>query len=465
MTRDVDCVVVGAGFAGLVAARDLEAGGASVRVLEARERVGGRSAPGQVAGLTMDVGGMWLGPTQTRITALAREMGATLYAQPLAGRGHVHVNGRPARIPGDAVEYAVPFLQRLELLRLQIQLDRLTKRMRLDAPWAGARAAELDGLSVADWAARSIWTATIRALLKQVCRTLLCAEPEEVSMLFFLFYLHSGGGLEALLGMQGEGGQAQLVQGSMHGIALGLARSLTRPVHFRSPVRALVQRDESVVVRTDEGEVHAGYVILATPPGLARTLHFEPGLDAAKAGLLAGQTMGACIKAYVAYERPFWRAQGSNGLFMSDRDAFTPVVDVTPPDTELGVLVGFFDAEPARAWTGRTPEERRQEVLETLRRELGDEALRPIDYVEKDWCQDPWSEGCYGASMGPGTLSAHGPALRPPHGRIHWAGTETATVWSGYIEGAVRSGERAAAEVLRRVNGEGRSQPGTVSRP
>jgi monoamine oxidase len=365
----------------------------------------------------------------------------------------MHINGRPSRIPEDAVEYSIPVLPRLELLRLQFMLNRLTKRISLDKPWAGAGATALDRLSVADWAKRNVWTAAVRSLVVQICRTLLCAEPEEVSMLFFLFYLHSGGGLEVLLGMRDEGGQANLVQGSMHRIAVELGRRLTRPVHFSSPVRAVVQRNNGVVVRTDTGEVEASYVIMATPPGLAARIHFEPELSDQKAGLLSRQKMGSCIKVCLAYERPFWREQGSNALFMSDYDAFTPIVDVTPPDTKLGVLVGFFDAEPARIWTSRSPEERRAEVLETLRRDLGDEALRPVDYVEKDWCEDPWSEGCYGASMGPGTMTEFGPSLRLPEGRIHWAGTETASVWTGYIEGAVRSGERAAGEVLQRLNG------------
>lgn len=422
MRREIDCAVVGAGFAGLCAANTLQSAGASVAVLEARDRLGGRTAPGELAGLSIDMGGMWLGPTQTRLTALVQDVGAELYAQPIEGRGHVHINGRPARIPKDAVENAIPVLPRLELLRLQYLLDRLTRQISLDEPWAGAGAASLDRLTVTAWAERHVWTRSVRALIAQVCRTLLCAEPEEVSMLFFLFYLQAGGGLDVLLGMRGDGAQAHMVKGSIHRVAVELGRRLARPVHLGSPVRAVVERDAGVVVRTDEGEVEARYAVIATPPGLAERILFEPRLSPQKAGLLSRQKMGSCIKVWIAYERPFWREQGSNALLLSDRDDFTPITDATPPGTELGILAGFFDAEPARRWTGRSPEERRAEVVETLRRDLGDEALTPVDYAEKDWCEDPWSEGCYGAFMGPGTMTEFGPALRAPHGRVHLGG-------------------------------------------
>ena len=122
--------------------------------------------------------------------------------------------------------------------------------------------------------------------------------------------------------------------------------------------------------------------------------------------------------------------------------------DASPPTGEFGALVGFIDGAPARRWSAAAADQRRAAVLGSLVRYFGDAARHPIGYVEHDWITDPWSRGCYVGLLTPGVLTELGPALRSPCDGIHWAGTETATEFCGYIEGALRAGQRAANEVI-----------------
>ena len=113
-----------------------------------------------------------------------------------------------------------------------------------------------------------------------------------------------------------------------------------------------------------------------------------------------------------------------------------------------GVLLGFFEGAHARAAAALSAAERRRVAIDDLTAYFGPRAAKPVAYLERDWCAEDWSLGCYGAYATPGTLSRFGPALRAPVGPLHHAGTETATRWTGYLDGAVESGQRAAAEVL-----------------
>ena len=170
--------------------------------------------------------------------------------------------------------------------------------------------------------------------------------------------------------------------------------------------------------------------------------------------LLQHMPMGSVIKYWVAYEKPFWRARGYSGLITSDELPSNLIcADSSLSDTGPGFLVGFMEASGGILWSGKGKDARRKVVTENLVKFFGADAERVVDYEDQDWPSDPWSRGCYVASPAPGILSSVGAAMRVPHGRVHWAGTETSDRWAGYIDGAVRSGERAAAEVLGRMKG------------
>ena len=442
-----DCVVVGAGFAGLAAAADLGAAGRSVLVVEARDRVGGRVEAGRVAGHTVDLGGMWAGPTQTALLDLARRFGVSTYPTWLGGRSRGRLGDRAVEAEGEAFEDEIGLVSKLRLGLLLHKLGRLLRSVDAEAPWAGPHAAALDRQTVASWADREVGDRTVRRLLDFVVRSVFCAESEDLSFLFFLFYLRAAGGLEVLIQAGPGGAQNLLFEGGLHQVAVRLHEGASAETRLSEPVVAVRQAGGAVEVETVAGRYAARRVVVAVPPALCGAVEFAPALPAARVELLKRQVMGACVKVWVAYDRPFWREAGLNGSVTDDGAPFSPVYDVTPPGASVGLLAGFFDGAAA-VEGGAGPGERRGLAVATLAEHLGPEAARPLAVVERDWTRERWSGGCYGAYMPPGALSKYGASLRAPHGRVHWAGTETATVWSGYVEGALRSGRRAASEVL-----------------
>lgn len=443
----VDCIVVGAGFAGLTAACRLIERGCSVVVLEARDRVGGRVKGAMIAGQAVDVGGMWLAPSQRRLAALADQFGAVTYPTPLTGRNVIELNGRRVNAVGDDFLPAVPLLAKIDLLRIDMKLKRMVRSIDVDEPWQHKKARQWDQCTFAEWLDRTCRTKAAWTVFEAICRSIFCAEPHQISLLFVLFYLKSGEGLDRLVSAAPGGAQNLLFDGGVHQVAEALARSLGERVWLDHPVTAIDQREEEIVVGCGEKMLRAKRVIVAVPPSLVEQITFTPELPAAKRRLLSHQSMGSCIKVWIAYSTPFWRSKGLNAFVALDRHPFNPFWDASPPGASGGLLVGFFDAVHAVNWRDKSPEDRREAVLAAIVDALGPEGAAPVDYIEQDWNSEIWSQGCYGAYLAPGALAADGHALRSRFDRIVWAGTETATEWSGYIEGAIQSGERAATEV------------------
>ncbi len=449
-----DVVVVGAGFAGLRAAQLVVDAGHTVTVLESRDRVGGRICPGEIAGHTIDLGGMWLGPTQQRLDAMTRDMGLKRYPMWLEGECSLGFRGRFGRAPGEDFDKVLGTPNRLRLLKLNWELERATKHLDVAAPWDHPKAKDMDGETVASWVAGRTGSADIRDMMNFVCQAVFCTEARELSFLFFAFYCKSAGGLLVLLAGGPGGAQNFLFDGGLHAAAQNLADDLGDRIQLDAPVVAVEQDAGLVSVTTESGEaVSARRVIVATPPPLAGQIAWEPGLSQNRRRLLERQTMGSTIKGWLAYDRPFWRDGNHNGFVMDDTSAFTPAFDATPPGSDVGLIAGFFESVEGRSVAEDGVEARREIAIETLVRHLGPLAAKPIDYVDKDWTAEQWSRGCYGATMPPGVLTTVGHLMRTPHELVHWAGTETATQWSGYVEGALESGERAAREVVAALRG------------
>jgi monoamine oxidase len=420
-----------------------------VVVLEARDRVGGRVKAATIAGHLVDVGGMWVGPTQTRLLDLIKEYGLHTVPQFESGTNITEVDGK--RLKGSGEIVGLDPQTQAEYDRIVRDLTKLSDQVPLDAPWAMPRAEEYDHMTAEEWIVSQTKSSAILGFLRAFVRAIFTADPYQISFLYFLFYLRSGDNYDTLYGFE-NAAQAWTVKETMHQVAVRIAAELKNNIVLQAPVRAITQDASGILVSSDKGEWKCDYAIVALPPPLSLRINYQPVLSPERDILAQHMPMGSVIKYWVAYEKPFWRERGLNGLLQSDAPPSEFIAgDGTPPEGHPGLLIGFMEAHNAMVWTGRPMEERKKNVVDRLVSYLGPEAAHPIDYEDQDWPADPWSRGCYGASIAPGIMTTVGKAIRQPHGRIHWAGTETSTKWMGYIDGAIRSGERAAEEVLARL--------------
>jgi monoamine oxidase len=449
-TRDADLVVVGAGLAGLAAARTAAAAGASVVVVEARDRVGGRTLNEEIGdGRVVEVGGQWIGPTQDRLATLASELGVDTFPTFGDGENVIEYAGRLRRYRGTIPRINPVIL--LDVERAQRRLNRLARRVPLDAPWEAPNAAALDGQTAATWMRRNLATKAGRMLLELGIEAVWAAQPEDMSLLHVLFYIHSAGSLELLFDTEGGAQQDRFVGGSQR-ISILMAQELGREnVLLDAPVRKIARADHGVTVTADSVTVRARRAIVALAPTLAGRIAYDPALPGFRDQLTQRMPLGTVAKCMAIYDEPFWRAEGLSGQATSDAGPVRLTFDNSPPDGSPGVLLGFLEGRQARELGRLRADERRTAVVDCFARLFGPRAARPRSYVERLWADEEWSRGCYGCHMPTGAWTNYGPALREPIGPLHWAGAEYATVWNGYMDGAVRSGEETARAALERL--------------
>lgn len=440
-----DVVVVGAGLAGLNAARLLRTRGLSVIVLEARDRVGGRTWSAPMGRAILDRGGQWVGPQQHRLLALVRELGIETFPTYDTGAKLMDLRGELRSYDG-----TIPSLGALSLLDLHLglrKLDALTDRVTrpaLDTP----DALRLDATSVETWMQANIHTEAARAVTAAALRVVFGAEPAEISLLYALDYARAGGGLMKLVEVRGGAQERRFVQGAQS-VAVAMAASFEDALVLNAPVRRIDQSTPGapLQVGSDAGTFTADHVVVALPPALAGGIEYRPALPPPREQLHQRMPMGATVKVHLLYDRPFWRERGLSGEAVFDRGPVSVVFDNTSHDGAQAALLAFIVGDPARTWSLRPEGARRDTMVRLMARLFGSDAAHPTDYIEIDWSTEPFSRGCPVGVFAAGAMRVASPAMQAPTGRIHWAGTETATEWTGYMEGALQSGERAAGEI------------------
>src|SRR5271170_2624469 len=446
-TREADVCVVGAGLAGLTAARRLSQAGRSVVVLEARQRVGGRVwTKTSRNGVPVDMGACFVGPQHDRMHALAEEMGVATFKTFVDGDNVLATGRKVRRYRGDIPRVSPVAL--LSAAQAIARMNAMARKVPVDAPWDAPKAARWDALSVRAWlSAGHVPTRLARDLIEATVRACFAADLSEVSLLNWLFLVRSADGVESLMNIAGGYQDAQFA-GGVGQVADAMAAALGEAVVLGTPVTGVRATDDRVVVTGSGSTVSAQRVVLALPRALAAGIRFDPVLPADHALLLHQVPAGTEVKMVALYDEPFWRRDGMSGATVATDDDVEVTLDTGQPDHAAGVVAGYAAGPRARALSALDETERRDVFVRTLTKRLGPEAASPVEVLELNWAAEQWTRGCSMGHFPTGVLTQYGRRLREPIGRLHWAGTETASTSYGAMDGAVRSGERVCEEIL-----------------
>jgi monoamine oxidase len=446
---EADVCVVGAGYAGLTAAWRLHGAGRSVVVLEARDRVGGRvwSEP-HASGGYRERGGGWIAPKHDAFRNLLNEFGIATYKTYDAGHHLLIGDGKTRRYKG-LIPKISPWAV-ISIARAQLKIDRLAKQLPLDAPWTAKRATEWDETPVSTFVERSgISKGIARDLFECATRGLMTTENglDEASFLHLLYLVRGHGSINTLFSIR-NGSQDSMIVGGAGSAARAIADALSSSVRLNSPVRKITQAGDRVTVETQDATVEARRAVVAIPTELTLDIEWEPGLPSDRETFYRNTHAGPESKTLLVYDEPFWRADGFSGQTAAPGTAAEVTLDASPASGAPGVLASFTFGPVAKRVASLDASVRRKAVIDEIVGRLGPKAAEPSEFIETQWFEEPWTRGCSFAHFAPGMLSRYGHLLREPFGAVHWAGSETASTSHGAIDGAVRSGERAATEIL-----------------
>jgi monoamine oxidase len=451
MAREADVIIVGAGLSGLIAARDVLAAGYEPLVLEADQRVGGRILTEDVEGVPLELGAQWIGDTHHRMEALAAELGVGLYRQFEDGETSYEFAGEVLRERTFHALYAGELGGVERVLRT---LDQMAETVPVAAPWLAPEADAWDRVTVGQWYDSQGLSAVARTLL-EICTVGILAVPTvEVSLLCLLFNVAVCGVTADLLAESEGGAQTRRFVGGTSQIPRRLAAALPDRILLDSPVLTIDHTSDRVTVTCRGGLAAAGrQVIVALSPALAGRIMYDPPLPGVRDQLTQRMPHASAHKMFALYDEPFWRSDGLNGQLISEVGPARMSNDSCLSDEAggPGIILAFLEGESARV-AGRWPAEQRHSALRAeLGRHFGRRAAEPQRIVERGWADREWTRGCYNSNTGPCGLIHFGAALSEPIGPIKWAATETANEWSGYMEGAVEAGHRAARQALEGI--------------
>ncbi|MGM0214088.1 flavin monoamine oxidase family protein [Enterococcus sp. AZ109] len=438
MDKKYDVIIIGAGFAGLAAGLSLKKNGFNTVILEARDRVGGRTETKWLEdGTQIDLGGQWLGPTQDRMYELADQYGVPTFPSQLFGKGQYHYL--------DGVHDNEPE----EMLELLEVIDKLADQVNLDQPHQSPEIATQDRMTLASWLSLQSEDKEVANFVgRMLAGGLLASDAGEVSLFQMLYYIKAGNGVQSLLGAKG-GAQQDRVVGGPQAIAEKMAEDYGS-VYYQQVVKEVTKTDEGYLVETRSGEQYAAaHVLIAVPPTVANSkITFTPELPVWKKKTLQSILPGSASKFHAVYEKSFWRDEGLSGQRNMSEGLIIESLDNSLEDQKKGILT-FFVYGIDSIQLSKLPEAKRKELLiEELVHLYGEQARNPEHFITQDWNEEPFTNGCFSGHFTPGGFIKYGEFLQSEVDGIHFAGTETATIWNGYFEGAVRSGEREAQKIM-----------------
>jgi monoamine oxidase len=442
--NQTDVIIIGAGLSGLAAARTLKKNGKTVTVLEAQSRVGGRILSTSIKGSIFDLGAQWISPHQHRIQTLIKEFGLTTTSTYKEGASLYALLGKKKRGLGKKLPFSR--LSLLDIASIEHAVKKLLENIEPTKPWESPLGQKLDSLTLETWLKKKMFSRYGKAFYRQVYEEGLCGKLSEVSVLDLIWNIKSTGSFDQYLSAEDE----WITNGAQE-IPNRIAEELGDTVLLDSKVLRIDWDDTEVKVYTEQGVWFSKKVILAIPPTLTNRIVYHPPLPSSRDQLCQRVWQGSVIKCVMVYETPFWRIRGESGIAFHDDGPVKATIDSSNPSRTEGILIAFVTGEEARRLGELSKEERKMEVLNCISYLFGHEGLNPKGYFDKDWSADPWARGGYAGHFPPGVLSQFGQALTKPIGPIHWAGSETATEWRLYMEGALEAGERAALEVIRKL--------------
>lgn len=463
-----DFCIVGAGFAGLTAALRLTQAGHSIMVIEARDRIGGKVWTKYLEdGTPIDLGGTFIGPSQDCIYAMLKELDLEITPTPHHGDSRLVYKGEYYRYGEEAPQVDSHSLEGVwETLQ---ELSKMSLEVPNEAPWTCPRASEWDAMSLGDFLndPKLALNEPTLAMLRLLFISLFTVEPSEISLLYVLFQIAASGN-DIEMQMKVEGGADQdMLKGGMIKVAERMREKIDEGqsklekraetdskevsdhwLLLSSPVNAIMQEEGGVKVFSEHATIKAKRVVVAAPPNLASEIEYEPPLPATRMELLRRMPAGRCIKFITVYDEPFWRSEGLSGEVSLLDDYIQLILDTSPPDGNKGVLMSFAFSKEAAKMAKMPESERQTHVINTMVKNFGPKANKPIQLFQHDWYEDVWTRGCHVAHLAPGVMTSYGHAIREPFGCIHWATSESSPLWNGNIDGAVRAGEFVANELL-----------------